>query len=162
MMPSDEGVPAGGSREAQGRERTAPKQPEVASAQVENDLVLVTLKASTGSIVKVEAIEPDGSRHELSAADTVRLAGERPTFSSLVHDAFEAGVACILDDGATPDENAAESKEEAELHDALLDALMERSGARRLLSREILASAVLGTIISEASNGGHAPKPPPA
>ena len=73
--------------------------PEPAAAGGE-DLVVVTMKASTGSIVKIEVAAPDGSRrHEISASETARLAGERPTFASLVHDAFEAGIACVLDDG---------------------------------------------------------------
>ncbi len=136
---------------------TMPKTaPEPAPAGSE-DLVVVTMKASTGSIVKIEVAAPDGSRrHEISASETARLAGERPTFASLVHDAFEAGIACVLDDGAG-DEASAESEEDVDLHDALLDALIEQSAAKRLLSRETLTSAVLGTIIREASSKAAAP-----
>jgi hypothetical protein len=119
--------------------------------------VVVTLKASTGSIVSIEVATPDGSRHKISAGEIARLAGERPTLASLVHDAFEAGIACILDDGAG-DEASGESEEDVDLHDALLDALIERSaGAKRLLSHETLTSAMLGTIIREASGNAGAP-----
>jgi len=111
--------------------------------------VVVTLKASTGSIVSIEVAPADGERHRLSPQETAQLAGERPTFASIVHDAFEAGIACVLDD-AEGDEAIDESREDAELHDALLDALIERSGAKRLLSRETMASALLGTITREA------------
>ena len=117
------------------------------------DLVVVTLKASTGSIVKLEGVAADGSRHELSARESAQLAGERPTLSSLVHDAFEAGIACILDEGIGADvaETSPEDREDAELRNALLDALIEKSEAKRLLSRETMNSAVLGTIILAAS-----------
>ena len=138
---------------------TSPATPRRASEPVAaggEDLVVVTMKASTGSIVSIEVAAPDGSRHQISASETARLAGERPTFASLVHDAFEAGIACVLDDGGG-DEVAAESEEDVDLHDALLDALIEQSTVKRLLSRETLSSAVFGTIIREAS-GRAAPR----
>jgi hypothetical protein len=128
-----------------------------------DDLVVVTLRASTGSIVSVEMATPDGARHALTDSETARLVGERPTFASLVHDAFEAGLACVLDErGGGADERAGETEEDADLHDALLDALIERSAAKRLLSREILHSAVLGTIVHAASGNGKAAAPPTA
>jgi hypothetical protein len=121
----------------------------------------VTLKASTGAIVRIEAVAPDGSRHELSATESAQIARERPTLASLVHDAFEAGIACILDEeaGGAAAEAAPESEEDADLRDALLDALIEQTTAKRLLSRETLDSAVLGTIIRAAS--GEAKSAPP-
>jgi hypothetical protein len=137
----------------------APKPVPAPAAAGGDDLVVVTMKASTGSIVSIEVAAPDGSRHQISASETARLAGARPTFASLVHDAFEAGIACVLDDGGG-DEVAAESEEDVDLHDALLDALIERSTVKQLLSRETLSSAVFGTIIREAS--GKAAPPPSA
>jgi hypothetical protein len=112
--------------------------------------VVVTLKASTGTIVSIEVVPAGGERHQPSTQETVQLAGERPTFASLVHDAFEAGIACVLDDAKGGDEAIDESGEDADLHDALLEALIERSAAKRLLSRETIASALLGTITREA------------
>jgi hypothetical protein len=118
-------------------------------------LVVVTLRAADGSVVKIEAVEPDGSRHELSASDTPRLLGERPkpTLEHLVQEAFEAGIACVLDEAAeaSVDEASGESAEEVDLHDALLGSLIEHSPARHLLRREVLGSAMLGTIIREAA-----------
>jgi hypothetical protein len=183
-MASPKGVPTTGSGAGPDKKRTAPASaepeqkhehgagaapkatPATASepapkADVAHgeDLVVVTMKANTGSIVSIEVAGPDGARHKLSPSETAQLAGERPTFASLVHDAFEAGIACILDDG-DGDDVSAESEEDVDLHDALLDALIERSAAKRLLSRETVASAVLGTIIREALNGGKAAAPP--
>jgi hypothetical protein len=171
-----EGAPQPGSN---GGASAAPKTPAAATAAApktppqaaiaqpaaadSEDLVVVTLKASTGSIVSVEMAAPDGSRHALTDSETQRLVGERPTFASLVHDAFEAGIACVLDEGASgADERSGETEEDVDLHDALLDALIERSTAKRLLSNETLHSAVLGTIIHAASGNGKAPAPPAA
>jgi hypothetical protein len=179
MMVSEEGAQAGGSGAGRDKKHTAARSPgprsnggaaatpkattaadAAPSPSDSDDLVVVTLKASTGSIVSIEMAASDGSRHALTDSEGARLAGERPTFASLVHDAFEAGIACILDDrrgGA--DEALGETEEDADLHDALLDALIEHSAARRLLSRETLSSAVLGTII-DAASGGKAGAPP--
>jgi hypothetical protein len=146
---------------SQSAPQAAPAQAKSADSE---DLVVVTLKASTGSIVSVEMAAPDGShRHALTDSETARLVGERPTFATLVHDAFEAGIACVLDDrSGAADERSGETEEDADLHDALLDALIEHSAAKRLLSRETLHSAVLGTIIDAASAGAKATQPPAA
>jgi hypothetical protein len=140
---------SGSDPESQAVGGSSPEAPEA--------LVLVTLKASSGTIVKIEAVEPDGSHHELAPADVARLTGDGPksTLQSIVHEAFEAGLACVLGGGdrAIAEEAASEGKEETELHDVLLDSLIAHSAAKRLLQQDVLNSAMLGTIISEASNG---------
>jgi hypothetical protein len=132
-------------------------RPPASSPESPEGLVVVTLKAGTGAIVKIEAVEPDGSRHELAPEDAARLAPEDPnsTLESIIHEAFEAGLACVLGGNSeqAAAEAAAEGKEEAELHDALLDSLIAHSPAKRLLQADVLNSAMLGTIISEASGG---------
>ena len=132
-----------------------PQRSAAAAPQSAEPLVVVTLKAGDGSILKIEAVDPGGARHEMSAAEAARLLGDRPkaTMEGLVHEAFEAGIAYVLDDKAgeaAADDASDESKEDTVLHDELLDALIERSAAKRLLQREVLNSALLGTIISEA------------
>jgi hypothetical protein len=134
------------------------RPPASSSPEAGDGLVLVTLKAGTGAIVKIEAVEPDGSRHELAPEDVARLAPEGPnaTLERIIHEAFEAGVACVLggnSERAAAAEAAAEGKEEAELHDVLLDSLIAHSPAKRLLQPDVLNSAMLGTIIGEASGG---------
>jgi len=141
--PRSNGRPAAGRKTQAASESPPPDS---------GDLVVVTMQANTGSIVSVEIATPDGSRHPLTDRETERLVGERPTFATLVHDAFEAGIACILDEGGA-DEGAGETEEDADLHDALLDALIEHSAAKRLLRRETLQSAALSTIIHSASGG---------
>ena len=146
MAPED--VPADQAGVGKSSKRAATESTEA--------LVVVTLKAADGSILKIEAVAPGGARHEMSAAEAARLLADRhkATLEGLVHEAFEAGIAYVLDDklaGAAADEASGESKEDTALHDELLDALIERSTAKRLLRREVLNSALLGTIISEAS-----------
>ncbi len=157
-MASSEEVPAGRPTAARASRRAAAAPPKAADA-----LVVVTLKVSDGSIQTIEAVDPGGARHLLTAAEAAKLLGDRPdsTVEGLVHQAFEAGIACILDESqprAAADEASGESREDAILHDELLDALIERSPAKRLLQRDVLNSALLGTIISGASG----PTPAPA
>jgi hypothetical protein len=152
-MASSEDVPAARPGPAKPVKRATAAPSEAAEA-----LVVVTLKVSDGSIQTIEAVDPAGARHELTAAEAKKLLGDRPnsTVEGLVHQAFEAGIACILDEshnGAAADEASGESREDAILHDELLGALIERSPAKRLLRREVLNSALLGTIISGASGG---------
>ena len=71
----------------------------------------------------------------------------------LVHEAIEAGIACVLDEKlgrASTDDADGETDEDAALHDELLGALIERSPARRLLQRDVLSSALLGSLIRVA------------
>jgi hypothetical protein len=152
-MASSEEIPAARPGPVKASKRPAAAPPTAAEA-----LVVVTLKVSDGSILKIEATDPGGARHELTAAEAAKLLGDRPnsTVEGLVHQAFEAGIACVLDEspaGAAADEASGESREDAILHDELLGALIERSPAKRLLRREVLNSALLGTIISGASGG---------
>jgi hypothetical protein len=126
-------------------------------------LVQITLAMSTGAIVRIEALQADGARREFSAEDLARLGEGFRTASleALIHEAFEAGIACVLDGGlfgeAAEDEPTTETQQETHLHDALLDALIEASPAKRLLVRETLNTAIVGTIISEASGEPAAP-----
>jgi hypothetical protein len=146
-----------------GRPAPAPEHQAAAAASPETteSLVLVTLKANTGTIVKVEAVEPDGSRHEIAPSDMARLlaSGRQATLQSLMHEAFEAGLACLLGGGSErrePDEPAAEGSEDDALHDVLLETLIAKSPAKRLMQPDVLNSAMLRTIISEAP-GAHTP-----
>ena len=54
----------------------------------------------------------------------------------------------MLGNGEEEEEiEAAESKEDAELRHTLLSPLMQHSAAKRLLQREVLNRAILGTLI---------------
>lgn len=149
-MVSSARPPANGSAAGKNPRRTS-----AASAKRAGTLVVVTLKAGDGSIVKIEGLDVSGERHELSAEEAFRLLGDRPkaTVEGLVQEAFEAGIACVLDEKlarASPDDAVGESDEDAALHDELLNALIDRSPAKRLLQRDVLNSALLGTLIRVA------------
>ena len=148
-MVSSENAPAGPAARKNSRRSAA------TSATTGEALVVVTLKAGDGSIVKIEVVDGGVERDELSAEDALRLLGDRPkaTVEGLVHDAFEAGIAWVLDEKpgrASADEAEGETEEDAALHAELLDALIERSPAKRLLQRDVLSSALLGTLIQVA------------
>jgi hypothetical protein len=152
-MASSEDVPAARPGPAKPSKRATAAPSEAGEA-----LVVVTLKVSDGSVLTIEAVDPGGARHELTAAEATKLLGDRPnsTVEGLVHQAFEAGIACVLDEGeaeAAADEASGESREDAILHDELLGALIERSPAKRLLQRGVLNRALLGTIIRGAPGG---------
>jgi hypothetical protein len=154
-MASSEEVPAARSGQAR-----APRRPAAAAPESSEALVVVTLKVSDGQVLTIEAVEPGGARHELTAAEAAKLLGDRPnsTVEGLVHQAFEAGIAYVLDDrqASAADDASDESLEDSVLHDEVLDALFEQSPAKRLLRREVLNSALLGTIISGASGSSPA------
>jgi hypothetical protein len=138
----------------------AAKRPAASSANSDAQVV-VTLKVSDGSILKVEAVDSGGARHDLTAADAATFLGDRSTgtVAGLVHQAFEAGIACILDElngESGADDASDENGDDALLHEELLGALIEQSPARRLLRREVLNGALLGTIFSEASGAAPA------
>jgi len=120
------------------------------------DLVAFTVDAASGRIVSVERVDDAGSRRELSAEDRIRLArtDAGATLRRLVEQAFEAGIDCVLG-GTGADE--AETTEDAELGRLLLQSLIARSSAKRLLQGEVLNRAVVGALIEYAASGGGGP-----
>jgi hypothetical protein len=134
------------------------RKPKTSSATTDPapsaDLVAFTLDAANGRIIKVEGVDADGAHHELSTDERARLvetvAKAKGTLEHVVEQAFEAGIDCAL--GADADEEeTAESDKEAELSRLLLRSLMEHSGAGRLMQREVLSRAIVGTLIEEAA-----------
>ena len=108
------------------------------------------IDAQTGRIVKFESHDASGGRHELSDDEKANLAKKNQdgAIDALLAQAFEAGIACVLGGGVTPE--ADESKEDAELRNILLSALIERSPVRNLLEREVLGRAILGTLFQQS------------
>jgi hypothetical protein len=117
-------------------------------------MVSVILDADTGAVLRVESLDPAGARRELTDEDRARLAGRaQETIEAIVERAFEAGIACVL--GQAEDETAdgEDAEDEVALERLLLRPLMHRSGARRLLRREVLDRAALASLIRHASAG---------
>ena len=114
-------------------------------------LFTFTIDASTGQVVRLEAEDASGARHELSDEEKASLAhaGTVDDLEQFVERAFEAGIDCVLGGGEREDK-ADEPADEAELRHMLLTPLIEHSPARRLMQREALNRAILGTLIHHA------------
>jgi hypothetical protein len=111
-------------------------------------LFSLTVNAATGEIVKIEKLEGAGSRRDLRDDDKAELTGKAAlTLDALIERAFEAGIACVLGEHAEADE----SDEEADLRRALLIPLMEGTGAKDLLKREVLGKAILASAIAHVT-----------
>jgi hypothetical protein len=115
-----------------------------------------TIDANTAQIVKLESQDASGARHELSDEEKANLTreGGEAGVETVLEQAFEAGIACVLGDGVRTDKGP-ESAEDAELRRLLLLPLIEHSPAKRFLQREFLNRAILATLIE------HSAKPAP-
>jgi hypothetical protein len=115
----------------------------------------VTIDASTGQVVKFETLDATGVPHELSDDEKKSLVqGGSERLEEALEEAFEAGIDCVL--GENGHDETEESEQDAELRRLLLTPLMKDSPAKRLLQREVLGRAILGTLIQ------HSMKPPSA
>jgi hypothetical protein len=111
-------------------------------------LVAITIDATTAQVVKLEALDATGARHELSEDEKAKLVteGREDNLEEVVEQAFEAGIACILD-GTNGQETSKESAEDAELRHLLITPLIESSPAKHLMERAVLNRAILGTLM---------------
>ena len=116
------------------------------------DLLTVTIDTKTGQIVKIEGANGTRAQHELSDEEKASLAKKtgRATLEAIIEEAFEAGVACGLGEGADEDEPA-ESEKDANLRHLLLRPLIENSAAKRLMRRDVLSRAILKTLIGHGT-----------
>lgn len=137
-----------------------PPKPPTKSAASENPpdvkSVAFTIDAGTGHVDRIEVIDRDGVRHELNGkerADLVKEAG--PTLETIFEETFLAGIDSVLGDGAREEEEP-ETEVEKALVRGLLQPMIQRSAARRLLGREVLRKAVMRALIQDAST------PPPS
>lgn len=132
------------SRETPGAKRTT------SGPEISTDLVSFTIDVRTGKLVKLEAVAPGGARRELSADETVRLATQRgSTLEDVLERTFEAGITSVLD-GAALEEAETETEDELKLRRLILRPMIEKSAAGRLMKREVLGRAILGTLIKDA------------
>jgi hypothetical protein len=115
------------------------------------DLSTITINAKTGQILKIESVDGSGRRHELSEDETASLEKEtgKATLEDVIEQAFEAGIACMIGDGSREDDSP-ESEENMDLRRLLLQPLIEESPAKRLMQRDVLSRAIVGTLISQA------------
>jgi hypothetical protein len=97
----------------------------------DSDLLTVTVHANTGQVVKIESMGGPGA-HELSVEEMTNLVKDNGavTLEALLEQAFEAGIACMLGDGAGEEQDARETEEEADLRHLLLKPLLRSSNNR--------------------------------
>ena len=160
-------VPVGkvpvGRRKAQKEENMRKEEKMTEIAQSAGKLFTFTIDASTAQVVKLETEDASGARHELSDEEKASLAqaGGDGDLEQIVERAFEAGIACVLGGGVSEDK-ADEPADEAELRHLLLTPLIEHSPAGRLMQREALSRAILGTLIQHATKAPAAAEGSPA
>jgi hypothetical protein len=142
-----------GKRNARKEEKMTNEEKMTEIAQSAGTLFAFTIDPSTAQVVKLETLDASGARRELSEEEKASLAqaGTEGGLEEFVEKAFEAGIACVLGDDESPDRGG-EPADEAELRHLLLAPLMEHSPVKRLMQREALNRAILGTLIQHATN----------
>ena len=121
-------------------------------SRADGRLLSITVDADTAQVVRIEGLEPNGARRELSKTDREVLLSRVTDgrVEDFVERAFEAGIACVLDDEAGSAASQ-ESAEDAELRHRLLAPLIERSAVRHMMQPNVLDRAILSTLIDHAS-----------
>lgn len=120
-------------------------------AQSAAKLFAFTIDVNTAQVVKLEALDASGARRELSDEEKASLTqpGTREGLEEFAEKAFEAGIACVLGEDERQ-QRTDEPPEEAELRHLLLAPLIEHSPVKRLMQREALNRAILGTLLQRA------------
>jgi hypothetical protein len=110
-----------------------------------------TFDASTGTVIGFESVDTAGRRHKLSRSERADLARESngPSLEALLENAFEAGIACVLDDDRREKAAEHETKDDEGLRRILLKPLIEQSYAGKLLQKEVLRHAIVQTLIED-------------
>jgi hypothetical protein len=144
-----------------GAQKEASAQKEEKMTQIVESVGKVfafTIDATTAEVVKLETLDASGARRELSEEEkaTLAQAGTEGGLEEFVARAFEAGIGCVLGDDEREDKTD-EPVEDAELRHLLLAPLIEQSPAKRLVQREALNRAILGTLIRHATQKAPAP-----
>lgn len=118
----------------------------------ESKLLTITIEADTARVVRIEGVDPDGARHELSPVEreVILQRGTDGRVEDLMERAFEAGIACVLDDDAESSA-AEESAEDAELRHELLAPLIKRSAVKHITESGVLDRAILSTLIDHSA-----------
>jgi hypothetical protein len=108
-----------------------------------------TLDLNTGQIIRVEGVDAENMRHDLSQTEMTVLRSDtgRPRVETLLEEAFEAGIACILGGGS---DETTETDGDAGLRQMILKPLMDDSAAARLMKSDVLNQAIVETLIEHA------------
>ena len=130
------------------RNRPATKQSYKPSA----GLLAITVDPDTARVVRLEGLDANGGRHELTNAERARLLkrASNGRVEDFVERAFEAGIACVLDGEANSDANQ-ETEGDAEIRRRFLTPLIERSSVKHLMESAVLDRAILSTLIDHST-----------
>lgn len=136
-----------------GSKRPAPPRPTPPEDTVQ---LVVTLSASKGEVLKVEALSQSGQRSEISEGDFAALTGEDEIEELEVafEEAYAAGVADALGEEDEEDEEEDEEETKGSLRQLLLGRSAGRLLIRRGLRRLILRRALRRQILGKRSSGG--------
>lgn len=128
----------------------------------ETEQLVVTIKAGSHEIVKVEKVDQAGERQELLEQECAKLAGEDELeeIEIALEAAFEAGVTSVLDEDEQEDDEAEEDDEERTLRQLLMADILGHKGRsvvnqlrgwfiRRLVLRRLLRRRVLQLLNGE-------------
>ena len=117
-----------------------------------NGLLAITVDPDTARVVRLEGLDANGGRHELTNAERARLLKRASSgrVEDFVERAFEAGIACVLDGEANSD-TSQESEGDAEIRRHFLTPLIERSSVKHLMESEVLDRAILSTLIDHST-----------
>ena len=141
-------TPKGPTGEGQGEK----VRPSSSGAAPRPNLVAFTIDADAGRIVRIEKVDSTGARRDLSDEDAATLIQENTlTLETIIEQAFEAGIACVLGDEARQDD-LQETEDDAALSRLLLMPLMERTPAHSLQRPEVLGRAILASALEQATS----------
>ncbi len=120
----------------QQKEQRGAKRARTRHAALETEQLIFTLNATTGAVISIEKVDPDGKRHEIPLNETVALAGKGNLHEIEValDEAFEAGISSVLGP-AGKDEPQDETEEETELRRLLVTRIISQNVRRRLQRR---------------------------
>ncbi len=137
---------------ASARTRESAKTQTTGHEQTEGSFFSFTLDAETGKVVKVEKLDAAGKRRKVPDRQVKTLvAKEKAKYEEALEEAFEAGIDCVLG-GDDSQPGTEESEQDAELRHVLVAPLIEHSPASRLLKRQALDRAILGSLIQQSTN----------
>lgn len=122
------------------------------------NLLTFTVDTTTGNVVTVETLNASGARRRVPVRQQRTLArAGREQLESVLEEAFEAGIDCVLGDGDQPE--APEGALDAKLRHDLIAPLIQGSPAGRRLKRELLQRARIGTLIQNSIDPSFATRP---
>ena len=138
------------------------KSASTAQSPPRSQRLAFTIDTGTGEIIKIESVDTADQRRELTKTEKLDLAKESRGVGveALLERAFEAGIACLLDDQDS-EEDESESEEEAGVRRILLHHLMERTFAARAMRREVLRQAIVQTLIQDVARSEEPENEPP-